>query len=153
MTEKKKGPGKGKRMVKLSPEELDAIMLEDDDTPREVKLNGRPTKYKEEYCALVVERAVTNKDDSLLDFACHLMVNKDSINEWRNRYPTFSVACKTARIFYERQFRKILKKQMTGQVQGSATATIFYLKAQHSWRDDIANEEDDSSVELDINIK
>lgn len=115
---------------------------------------GQPTKYKPEYCDLIVERAKTLKDYSFTHFCAFIEVDRDTLREWRLTHKEFSIACKKAKISYELRYRKILDDQMTGLSKGSATACIFYLKAQHAWRDDISVDDDDqeaSDLSIEVN--
>jgi len=112
---------------------------------------GAPTKYKQEYCDLIVQRANSREDTHVLDFCIYLGVVRSTISEWKKNHPRFSVAYKRARQIYERRFRKILEAQMVGKIQGSTSATIFYLKAQHAWTEDPFDE--DSEDDNDFNIE
>ena len=116
---------------------------------------GRPTKYKPEYCDEIVEFFSTppyreveithrNKDGStyttyedkpndlpfLSQFARHIDVNTDTLLEWRDKHPEFSVAYKKA---------KDLQKEFlaTNAVRGltNTTFSIFTAKNITDWRD------------------
>jgi hypothetical protein len=65
---------------------------------------GQPTKYRPEYCEELVRHMQTGL--SFEAFAGVLEVSLDTLNEWANVHPAFSVAKKEAfqrcRLFWER---------------------------------------------------
>ena len=97
---------------------------------------GRPTKYKPEYCEQVV---IAGKEGySLTAFAGLIGVSRDTINEWMNTIPEFSVAAKEHKavraMWWETQLRKTGSE---GGGNGQVTACIFALKNvdPDEWRD------------------
>lgn len=64
---------------------------------------GRPTKYKPEYCQLIIEHC--SKGYSIESFAGLVGVHQDTIREWTLNYPDFSASKKEAiersRLFWE----------------------------------------------------
>lgn len=78
---------------------------------------GCPTKYREEYCAQMIEyfdvtpyEIVTDADGNkdaivgvfptLARFALNIGVHRDTINEWANKHDEFSVAKKIAKEYH-----------------------------------------------------
>jgi hypothetical protein len=56
---------------------------------------GRPTSYRQEYCARVVELMAEGRS---LEGCAHLLgVHPDSLYEWQRRHPEFSVAVRAGR--------------------------------------------------------
>lgn len=53
---------------------------------------GRPSKYDPSYCDLVVK--VMGEGLSLTAFAGRIGVDRSTIDEWRNTFPEFSLACR-----------------------------------------------------------
>ena len=53
---------------------------------------GRPSKYKEEYCDMLIKHLA--KGYPIETFAAEINVNPDTIYEWANRHPEFSEAKK-----------------------------------------------------------
>ena len=69
----------------------------------EKNLGGRPTKYKTEYCELLINHMAAGY--SFLSFAGLIRVNQDSLYEWERVYPEFSESKKRgfelSRLFWE----------------------------------------------------
>lgn len=55
---------------------------------------GRPSKYSPAYCNEVIDCGA--RGFSLTAFAGEIGVSRDTISEWMNAHPEFSVACKIA---------------------------------------------------------
>lgn len=97
---------------------------------------GRPTKYQETYCRLVIEEMTEGK--SLTAFAAEIGVARSTINEWMEHFPEFSEAVKVAKAkcaaWWEARGRSLAT---VGGAPGQATAVIFGLKnmAADDWRD------------------
>lgn len=95
---------------------------------------GRPTKYKPEYCQMVVDHMADGA--SLTSFAAEIDVARSTINEWIDANPDFSEAVKRAKAkcaaWWERLGRN---NAITGD--GNATLVIFGLKnmAAEDWRE------------------
>jgi hypothetical protein len=107
------------------------------------KKTGRPSKYKEEYCELLIRHMAEGL--SLEAFAGVVKVNQDTIHEWVKKHPAFSeaksVGIGLARLFWEKVARNIA----VGKIQGaSAAVAIFCLKNRLGWRDKQPDEVKDS---------
>lgn len=63
--------------------------------PKAKRGRGRPTKYRPEYCARVVEMGKEGK--SLATMACELEVHRETLHDWAAANPDFSVAMTHAR--------------------------------------------------------
>lgn len=55
---------------------------------------GRPSDYRPEYCSLVVEFG--QRGESLVQFAAHVGVDRNTIDNWRKAHPEFLGACSRA---------------------------------------------------------
>jgi len=53
---------------------------------------GRPSKYDPKYCDEVIK--VMGEGLSLTAFAGRIGVDRSTIDEWRNNFPEFSLACR-----------------------------------------------------------
>ncbi len=97
---------------------------------------GRPSKYKETYCDLVIESMSEGK--SLTAFAADIGVARDTITEWADVHPEFSAAVKRGKAkcaaWWEERGRIMAQN---GGGPGQATAVIFGLK--NMGRDDWAD--------------
>ena len=95
---------------------------------------GRPTKYKPEYCQMVVDHMAEGA--SLTSFAAEIDVARSSINVWMEEHPEFSESVKRGKAkcaaWWERLGRN---NAISGD--GNATLVIFGLKnmGAEDWRD------------------
>jgi transposase-like protein len=91
---------------------------------------GRPSKYKEEFCELVVELGKEGK--SYTAIAAEIGVVRDTLYDWMDVYPDFSYAMKRSRQEAQEWWEGVLRKQATGEAEtgASATAAIFAMKNQ-----------------------
>ena len=100
---------------------------------------GRPSLYKEAHCE-VAER-ILGEGYSEVVLAGELGVCPDTINEWKNVHPEFSVSVKRGRAIGARVWEDRLRTTaMNGT--GNATAVIFGLKNRQpdAWRDKTEHE-------------
>ena len=96
---------------------------------------GRPTDYRSNYCADVVD--YMGKGFSLTAFAGHVGVSRETIYEWARVHPEFSDAVKAAQAGRCNALEKgLLDQELAGP---QITARIFALKnaAPLDWRDRI----------------
>lgn len=118
--------------------------------------NGRPTKFKKEYCEQakkLCEKGFINEE--LADF---FNVNVDTIYEWQKRHESFSDALKCGKRYSDEKVKSALygralgyesvevKEELGGsgkkittttkQIAGDTTAQIFWLKNRdpENWR-------------------
>jgi hypothetical protein len=98
--------------------------------------HGRPPKYQPAYCEEVVN--FCGEGYSLTAFAGEIGVDRDSISEWANVHPEFSVAVNRAKAklarWWEDRGRKVADEGGSG---GQATMVMFGLKnlAPEDFRD------------------
>jgi len=95
---------------------------------------GRPTKYKPEYCDLIIEHM--SEGASITSFAAEIGVARSTIDEWANNYPEFSGAVKIGKAKCAAWWEKLGRNNaITGE--GNATLVIFGLKnmAPEDFRD------------------
>ena len=103
------------------------------------KTRGAPSKYKSEYCNLVVEEMEQGK--SLTAFAAEIGVCRSTISNWMDEHDDFLVAVKKGMAkcaaWWEARCRQIA---MGGD--GNPTSVIFGLKnmAPDDWREKITQE-------------
>lgn len=107
---------------------------------------GRPTKYKPEYCQLLLEHC--EKGLSFEAFAGVVRVCVDTLLEWANKHPEFSLAKKEAsalsRLFWERLGIRIAAGQLKN---ANAAVYIFNMKNRFKWRDRWNDEDGDTEGE------
>lgn len=123
---------------------------------------GRPSKYKQEYCQMLIEHM---KDGlSFESFAAIISVNRDTLHEWVKVHSDFSEAKKTAfdlnLLFWEKHGIEGLYNTTEYDEKGkpsssksiNSTVWIFNMKNRHKWGDKIAGE-DDHKVTLDGKVE
>lgn len=114
--------------------------------PKKKGPGGRPTLYRQEYCALLIEHC--EQGLSFEAFAGLIGVAVDTINEWANVHTEFSAAKKVAsakcRIFWERMGRSIALGKLKN---ANAAVYIFNMKNRFRWRDRWDNEDGDTDGE------
>lgn len=95
---------------------------------------GRPSKYQESYCDLIIEAMSEGK--SATAFASDIGVSRDTITEWVKVHPEFSVAFKKGKAKCAAWWEERLRTIGAGQC-GNVTAAIFGLKnmAAEDWKD------------------
>ena len=103
---------------------------------------GRPTKYKPEYCEMLIEHM--KQLHSFETFAVDIGVNRDTLYEWCKNHPEFSDAKKLGRLTLQKGMENIGKGLMTGKIKGNVAAWIYYSKNTTTWRDDPNIDEDDA---------
>ena len=107
---------------------------------------GRPSEYRPEYCALLLE--VTKQEGvSLTAFAGVIGVSRASIYEWIGQHSEFSDACSRAKamrlLWWERKLGRSTKGAVT-------TASVFALRNidPEEWRD-VRSVQHDHSVRVE----
>jgi hypothetical protein len=102
---------------------------------------GRPTKYDESFCAIVLAAGEDGK--TLAGMAEALDVDRETVNNWREAHPEFSRAVKRglqkAQAWWEDQGRIAT----FGAIDGfNATSYIFQMKNRFrdDWNDTIKQE-------------
>lgn len=102
---------------------------------------GRPTAYKEAYCDQVVPFCAQGY--SLTAFAGEIGVCRDTITEWADVHPEFSLSVKHAKAACARWWEDRLRGvALDGGPGGQATAAIFGVKnhAPHDFADKTQHE-------------
>src|SRR5690348_5150752 len=92
-----------------------------------IMVMGPPFKYKPEMCAIALQ--VLNGGESLTAVAAELNVTRETIYEWRDKYPDFDAACKQGLAKAQRDWESIGRKGATGEIEKfSNAAWIFTMK-------------------------
>ena len=108
---------------------------------------GRPTKYKQEFVEEVEKYlATTGKEQMNLpkieSFAIWLDVNKDTLYEWKKKYPEFSDALDKIML---RQCQQLIDDGIYGGKEVNATIIKLLLQNNHGMKertDQTTNEKD-----------
>lgn len=121
---------------------------------------GRPSKYKPEYCDLVVEHM--EKGLSFEAFAAVIKVNRDTIYEWEKVHPEFAEAKKNASdanlLFWEKlgidhilNISESFGEGFSKSKSLNASVWIFNMKNRFKWRDSTdVNQTTTAKIEVKI---
>lgn len=101
---------------------------------------GRPSKYKPEYCQMLVDHMASGL--SFESFAAVIDVNRDTLWEWLKVHEDFSdsqkVASDKCRLFWEKLgINEIMNvsEYQGGSKSLNSTVWIFNMKNRFGWRD------------------
>ena len=94
---------------------------------------GRPSKYRKEYCQQIIDSG--RRGETLVHFACDIMVTKDTLLEWASKHEDFSVALKIAKQLNEAYWLNLANSRGAGLHQGSDTIIKFMLSSAHGYRE------------------
>lgn len=122
---------------------------------RPKKKNGRPTKFKPEYCpGLLKHMGIDGL--SYETYAAVVGVNIDTLYHWEGLHPEFSEAKKLAFLQNKLFWERLGMAGMAGKIPGfNATVWIFNMKNRHQWRDRIETENKttiDGKLNLNANV-
>ena len=115
---------------------------------------GRPSKYRPEYCDMLVEHMAEGA--SMTSFAAEIDVSRETISEWSRVHPEFSVAVKKGKAKCAAWWERLGR---TGAMGGEVNPTlvIFGLKnmAGDDWRDkqELAHTSPDGSMSMPSRIE
>jgi hypothetical protein len=109
-------------------------LLESPKKPSESKKLGRPSKFKEDYCLLLLQHM--SRGFSFESFAAICSVTRRSIYQWEEDYPIFSHTKKAAESLRFYFWESIGIKAIKGQIKNfPVPAWIFTMKNVCKWRD------------------
>jgi hypothetical protein len=97
---------------------------------------GRPTKYKREMCATVIECGKEGMGKA--EMACELGIHHSTFAAWQEKHPEFSEAVKEALLNSQAWWERNGRVATFGGVEGfNATSYIFQMKNRFplDWRD------------------
>jgi hypothetical protein len=95
---------------------------------------GRPSKYKSEYCDLLIEHM--KKGFGINTFGALVDTCRDTVYEWVNVHPEFSDAYKRGREHYELFWERIGTMGTVGQIKGfNPGSWVFIMKNRFKWTD------------------
>lgn len=115
---------------------------------------GRPTKYKPEFCEMLIKHMTRGL--SFESFAGQCDTHFDSLYEWCKKYPEFSEAKKIGTAKSREVWEMIGINGAVGKIKGfNVVAWIFNMKNRFGWRDqpDIELTDDDLQFTVNYSLK
>ena len=127
----------------------------DNETKEVTKTLGRPTKYDENYCQMLIDHM--DQGLSFETFAAVIKVNQDTLHEWVKVHPSFSEAKKVAfnkcLLFWEKLGIDHIINTSDSESQGEGVGSsksrslnsavwVFNMKNRFKWRDKQPDEAD-----------
>lgn len=94
---------------------------------------GRPTKYKPEYCQMLIDHM--SKGLSYESFAADLDLTRECLYKWEKRYPDFLHAKKKGQAKLTKLLENMGMSLAAGKLQGNVTAWIFLCKNKIGYAD------------------
>ena len=97
---------------------------------------GRPTKYKSEYCDLLIK--VMKKGFSFEAVAGHIGISKDTLYDWAKTIPEFSDAKRIGLQYSQLFWEKIAVDHLIENPKGdkiNSSVWIFNMKNRFNWTD------------------
>lgn len=115
---------------------------------------GRPSKYKPEYCAMLLKHMGT-EGLSYESFAATIGVSRDTLYHWESLYPRFSYTKRLAIDANLLLWEKLGIAGMTGKIPGfNAPVWNVNMKNRHGWRERVQTENNTTvtgSVDVNLN--
>lgn len=113
---------------------------------------GRPTKYRPELCEKVDEYLATATKENmhlpkLESFALFIGVNKDTLQEWRTKYPDFSVALRKIMTV---QAERLIDDGIYGGKEVNPTIIKLLLENNHDMRTKTQTEFSGNGIKLNL---
>ena len=94
---------------------------------------GRPTKYKPEYCDMLIEHMAQGL--SFESFGGIIRVHRETLYEWCKVYPEFSDAKGVGKSCSLLWWEQLGRGLSSGKLKGNAQAWTFNIKNHHNWTD------------------
>jgi len=111
---------------------------------------GRPTKYEERFCEMLVKHM--SEGLSFESFAAEVNTHKDTLYEWKKVYEEFSDAHKRG-ITQNLSFWEKIGRSLAIKGKGNVVAWIFNMKNRHGWKDSQEITAPDGQSPIQIVIK
>lgn len=108
---------------------------------------GRPTKYEARFCAMLIDHMAEGY--SFDSFAGKVNICRDTLYEWRSKYPDFSYAykmgCMKRRVIDEKVFNEITR----GERVANPAPILFKMKSVHGMCEDVLGKKKLKMLQLD----
>lgn len=86
---------------------------------------GRPSKYKDEFCQIVIDEM--SKGFSITATAATLGVCKDTVYDWKKKIPAFSDAINQGYALGLKHFENLLMKKVDGTKRNVDTSCLLFV--------------------------
>lgn len=94
---------------------------------------GRPTKYKPEFCQLLMEHMKLGY--SFECFGAEVLVTEKTLYNWVDKYPDFLQSKRLGEKLCQKWWEKLGRGIVSGKIQGNAAVYIFNMKNRFNWSD------------------
>ena len=110
---------------------------------------GRPTKYREEYCALAEETLSAGK--SITQLARDMNVSKSTLYLWAEEHKPFSDALSIGREFSQAHWEDRLEEMMYSK-EVNAPLVKLYFANRFKWHDKPEKDDEQDGKPQELNI-
>lgn len=99
-------------------------------------LSGGQTKYKPEYCQLVVDMG--NEGKAVSQIAAIIGVRRSTLYNWQKQYPEFAEACEMHKELSEAWWAELGRQISLGNIKSPPVSYIYNMKVRFGgqWKDD-----------------
>lgn len=106
---------------------------------------GRPTKYKSEYCKMLIEHM--SKGFSFKSFGAIVTVDGKTLDDWCDKHPDFLLAKNFSKL-KERFYWEQLHHKVTETNEGNMTGVIWAMK--NKFYEDYKERRDDTNINMKL---
>ena len=107
---------------------------------------GAPTKYKPEYCELVVEMATEGA--SFTEFRAKIgNVTRQTLHNWKEAHPDFLDAYTRAQVAGEAYWEREMRKNLMYSKEVNAPLVKLYFANRFGWSDKSETKNENASVD------
>lgn len=112
---------------------------------KELTKNGRPTKYEESYCDLIVEMA--SEGASFTEFRAAIGgVTRQTLHNWKDAHPEFLDAYTRAEVAGEAYWDKQMRKDLMYNKEVNSPLIKLYFANRFGWSDKVETKNENANV-------
>lgn len=94
---------------------------------------GQPTKYKPEYCDLIVGRAAEGA--SFTEFCAEIGISRQTLHNWKNTHPDFFDAYTRAELVGQAHWERKLRTELMIDRNANPALVKLYFANRFNWSD------------------
>lgn len=100
---------------------------------------GRPTKYRPEYCQMLIEHMATGKSYETFVTKLDYSVSVATLYNWENKFPEFLEAKKRAFIECQNTWEDFMLANAMGDIKSNPAILVYNMKCRFGgiWKSDI----------------